>query len=100
MNITKITPDKHYIENYRQLISNHPGMMEGFSQFNEDWWISPQGDMNHVSDYCINAYRLGEDDWILHLMEKSWFDANTFLPAYFEACRRAEIKTVEIRVRY
>lgn len=74
---------------------------DGYEQFNEDWALSPEGDMSFHNDrYYISHDRLKEDDWILHLMGKGWFDANTFLPAYFEACRRNGIKVVKIRIQY
>ena len=51
--------------------------------------------------YLIYAERLAEPFWILHLLSsKKWFDANTFIPAYFEACRRAGIKKVTILTYY
>ena len=73
----------------------------GWELFNEDWFISPNGDMYaSYGRYDITADRLMEDDWIIHLMEKAWFDANTFLPAYFQACYRAKIKAVKILTHY
>ncbi len=69
--------------------------------FNEDWFLSPKGDMYESHGrYEIGAYSLKDDDWILHLMDKTWFDANTFIPAYFAACQKAGIKLVEIRTSY
>lgn len=69
--------------------------------YNEDWFISPNGDMYaSFGRYTIEAIRLKEEDWIIHLMEKKWFDANTFIPAYFEACKRAKIKEVTIQTFY
>lgn len=76
-------------------------MPEGFEVYNEDWYLSPQGDMcNKFSDYFIEADRLDEDDWFLHCMHKRWFDGNTFLPAYYEACKRAGIQEVTMRMYY
>lgn len=96
----EINPDRHYNENYRQTVKQHPDLMKGYEKFNSDWYIDKIGNMNHVSDYPIDANRLTEDDWFLHLMEKSWFDANTFLPAYFEALRRAGYKSFNQIVKY
>lgn len=73
---------------------------DGFEPFNEDWFLSPEGDMLNASEYYIPSDRLGEDDWILHCMGRNWFDANTYLPAFFEACRRAKIKVVKMRIDY
>lgn len=68
--------------------------------YNEDWEISPEGDMIGWGYYWIASERLGESDWILHLMEKAAFNANTFIPAYFEACRRAGLKEITIITHY
>jgi hypothetical protein len=74
---------------------------ENFELYNKDWFMSEHGDMCFAYfGYFIDAHRLGEGDWFLHLMGKKWFDANTFLPAYFEACERAGIKEVKVRISY
>lgn len=83
--------------------SNHirQSCPDGYDTYNEDWYLSTDGDMcNSRSDYFIEADRLDEDDWILHCMEMAWFDGNTFLPAYWEACRRAGIKEVTMKISY
>lgn len=74
--------------------------MEGseFHRFNADWFLDSKGNMCHNRGYDIAANRLSESDWLSHLMEKVWFDANTFLPAYFEACRRAGIEKLTINI--
>ena len=73
----------------------------GCEEYNGDWFMSTFGDLyNAWVDYSIPHTRLGEDDWILHLMNKDWFDANTFLPAYMEACRRCGGVVVQMRLRY
>ena len=56
--------------------------------------------MNARSCYVICSDVLDHDDWILLLTVKRWFDANTFLPAYFEACRRKGLKVVQMRIDY
>lgn len=100
-NILKvIKPDNNYNQNYRNLVAKRPSLMVGYNKFNDDWYLSDRGDMNHVSDYPIDADQLEDDDWILHLMEKSWFDANTFLPAYYHACRLAGVQSVEMTIYY
>lgn len=79
----------------------HQKCPEGYDVYNEDWFLSPKGDMcNRCSGYYIEADKLRKDDWILHCMERRWFDANTFIPAYWEACRRAGIKKVTMRIEY
>lgn len=55
--------------------------------------ITPGGSMIFQNFYRIDSELLEESNWILHLMlTKNWFDANTFIPAYFEACKGAGIK--------
>lgn len=101
MMIKEINPDVHYIEDYRRRINEGDIAIDGvWRPFNRDWFLSPEGDMNHVSDYPIERSQLDDEDWLLHLMEKSWFDANTFLPAYFEACRRAGLPRITIQTEY
>ena len=74
---------------------------DGYEKYNFEWYLSPQGDMmNTRSGYTIEHDILKKDDWVLHLSEKRWFDANTFIPAYFEACRRAGLREVVMRVIY
>lgn len=73
----------------------------GYEVYNVDWFLSPLGDMmNAISSYQIGSDVLDRNDWVLHLSEKRWFDANTFIPAYFEACRRKGIKTVQMCISY
>jgi len=70
---------------------------EGYEEFNTDWFLSPSGDMIcRRGGYQIAHDILPVTNWPEHLMEKRWFDGNTFLPAYFEACRRAGITTIRI----
>lgn len=74
---------------------------KGWDLFNNDWFLSPKGDMySPFGRYEIVASRLKEDDWCLHLSDKTWYDENTFLPAYLEACRRAGIREVKIITYY
>lgn len=66
-----------------------------------DWEISPKGDLCHKKmGYNIYNNQLNQNDWILHMMEKGWCDLNTFIPAYFEACRRAGINSLKILSNY
>lgn len=70
----------------------------GYEDFNVDWFLSPKGNMLYVwFDYEILYSQLEDQNTILHLMEKDWFDANTFIPAYFEACRRKGIQQLKIK---
>ena len=74
--------------------------LKNIERFNEDWAISDDGDLLGLGYYLISSHRLKEGNWLLHLMGKKWFDANTFIPAYFEACRRAGLKTVTVMTYY
>ena len=71
-----------------------------WQRFNSHWFISKAGDLLHVSGYQIGAGRLSEPDWILHLEEKIWFDANTFMPAYFAALRMTDRSSITIKTAY
>lgn len=94
-----IVPDNMNKNRSNEMTSWFGSPKEDWHKFNEDWWIDVRGDMYQVrEEYDIVADRLDEGDWIRHLMTKAWFDANTFLPAYFEACKRAGISKVTIDV--
>lgn len=70
-----------------------------WQRFNRDWFLDRSGSMLHCSGYMIPNIRVNEGDWVLHLMAKVWFDANTFLPAWMEALRRHGDETVLLRVK-
>ena len=73
----------------------------GYEVFNEDWLITVKGDMKcRRGGYNVWYEMLKQDDIILHLMEKRWFDANTFLPAFCEACKRAGIIHMSLLTHY
>ena len=81
----------------RQYVAEpHPDDCGGvkFTRFNRHWCLSEDGDMA-CGCYFIDSHRLSEE-WVEHLMGKNWFDANTFIPAYVEACRRAGVRQVNI----
>ena len=75
---------------------------DGALLFNENWIISKEGDLiggysgNYF--YGIWDYMLSQPDWIAQLMNKRWFDINTFIPVYIEALCRAGVE--EVRCRY
>lgn len=71
-----------------------------FKRYNSDWFMDNYGSLLHVSGYLIPHVRVDEDDWLLHLMGKVWFDANTFIPAYLTALKRHGVNTVNIRTAY
>lgn len=73
--------------------------------FNPDikslWYIKEDGGIYCPEhDYEIDKDELEEDDWILHLQTKGWFSFELFMPVYLEACRRAGIKKLNIRISY
>ena len=67
-----------------------------------DWTVSDNGDLiNTRYGYEISAEDLIErDDWILHMMEKSWMNYNSFIPAYFKALEKLGKKEVTIKIAY
>ncbi len=74
--------------------------ISGHNQFG-GWLVYPDGTLEHKQNgYLIGANRLRNDDWILHLLEKSWVDMNDFIPAYFQAMRNAGIQHATIRFYY
>lgn len=96
-----IHPSTDYIREYTDRIKKGwLNVPKGYKHVNADWLLTESGDMWHVTDYFIEHERLDEDDWFIHLMGKTWFDANTFMPAYIEACRRNNIKEITFRMRY
>lgn len=69
------------------------------AKWQEVWNVSKGGDLcNKENGYLITSEQLAKKNWFLHLADKVWFDANTFIPAYFEACRRAGIKEILLNV--
>ena len=76
----------------------HPN---GFKDFNEDWLIREDGFMlDKRTGYQIHPLELDMNNWLLHLLDKRWFDAETFLPAYLFACYKAGLKVIHIRIDY
>ena len=66
----------------------------------EHWCFVEGGSIYYPpSDYLIPVIDLDED-WILHLCSKGWFDLNDFIPIYFEALKRAGHKTIQIKTQY
>ena len=47
------------------------------------WFIQMAPSNTNKMATLIGANRLRNDDWILHLLEKSWVDMNDFIPASF-----------------
>lgn len=63
------------------------------------WDVDVEGNItNRKWSYEISHERLREDDWILHLSEKKWFDYNAYLAfkcAYRVACGIAGVSPVK-----
>lgn len=65
------------------------------------WKVSKKGDMNYQNGrYYISKEQLNQDNWIAHLFGKIWIDWNEFIPAYFQACKNAGIKSLNIKIFY
>lgn len=65
------------------------------------WHVCPDGTLDYKHGrYIIEGYRLTKNDWILHMMGKSWVNMNDFIPAYFQAMRNAGIQHATIRFYY
>ena len=80
------------------LVVNVPA---GYEAYNHDWCISPDGDLVNIwNGYEVGCDILGKEDLLLHLMDKHWFNVYYFIPAYFEACRRSGLNTIQVRVSY
>lgn len=79
---------------------NRPQSGGEWERYNSQWWLTPSGDMCAMGTYEIGADHLATPSWLMHLGEKSWFDANKFIPAWFEACRRAGIDEVTMWTHY
>jgi hypothetical protein len=61
------------------------------------WVVSANGDLDYDNRYFIDHSRLSED-WISHLSEKGWIVFNDFIPAYLQALRNANQKTITINI--
>ena len=88
-----------FTQKYSYEFINKPPQTLDYEEYNVDWFLSSRGDMMcRRGGYEITADILDRGHWLWFLTEKRWFDANTFLPAYYEACRRAGIKEVRITI--
>jgi len=64
------------------------------------WEVKHNGEMIFDNWYIIEADRINEKDWILHLSTKGWIDWNDFIPAYLQALENAKISEVTILTYY
>lgn len=89
------------IERLQRICTSHNCDWHGAKVVNQDWIVTQAGDILCIPhSYGIYDYALEKDDWIIHMAEKRWVNLNTFLPAYFEACRRKGLKVVQMRISY
>lgn len=73
----------------------------GYYDYNEDWYVRTDGQMlDKRTGYVIPPDELDREHWLIHLLDKRWFDATTFLPAYIEACRKAGLEVIHIRIDF
>ncbi len=94
----EILPCREQLDEFAKRIATHQMLPPiGYYAYNRDWYIDDNGNLWHITDYGIEVQLLDNEDWVLHLMQHSWFDANTFIPAYFEACTRAGIQSVVMK---
>lgn len=63
------------------------------------WFISLEGEMTHEF-YTIYPEMLTQDDLILHISGKTWFESADFFPAYFQALVNAGIQEVKFKSFY
>lgn len=80
--------DRNTIRPKKEITNNQHE--RGFEVFNEDWLINEVGDLHYRHHYYPIDARDLKEELIKHLMQKKWFDANTFMPAYFEGQFRWE----------
>ncbi len=52
---------------------------------NRQWAITPRGMECKKDGYEIEASRLHEMSWLLHMAEKKWVNMNDFVPCFFAA---------------
>lgn len=65
------------------------------------WEVSTNGNLKHSDpDYLIESARIKEKDWLLHMMEKSWIDLNTFVPAFLQASKNIGLNYISQKIHY
>jgi hypothetical protein len=64
------------------------------------WTASLNGDIVYDDYYHIQKERFNEPDWIIHLMDKGFFDFNEFMPIYMQAHFNAGLKTISFNIFY
>ncbi|WP_337045321.1 hypothetical protein [Emticicia sp. 17c] len=65
------------------------------------WKIFSGGDMENTElGYEITADRLNESDWWVSFLTEPKFDWNTFIHAYFYACKEAKVDILHIKMNF
>ena len=71
------------------------------------WVIERDGSMLHVNpsrpgyyDYYIEGDRLNEGNWVTHMIEKRWVNAQEFIRAFFTACQKRGLERVTLNANY
>lgn len=89
------------LKHLENLMTGQPiaGKATDYDAKTNDWTVGSDGTMSHKRYYYIIEGRsLYEGNWLDHMMQKTWVDMNTFVPAFLEACSRARVE--EVRVKY
>lgn len=65
------------------------------------WKIFAGGDMENTDlGYEITSDRLTEPDWWISFHTEPKFDWNTFIPAYFFACKQAKVDKLNLNLNF
>ena len=74
---------------------------DGTYWVNDQWYINPNGSLkSHNPDFVLYRKDLANSDWLRYLQTLDWVDFNKFIPAYFEALKRAGIKKINVLICY
>lgn len=66
-----------------------------------DWDVDIHGNMDFQNGrYYLESDRLRENDWFIHIWGRDYAIWNDFVPAYFQACYNAGIKSINQLVHY
>jgi hypothetical protein len=64
------------------------------------WSTDIEGNITFKDYYHIEAGRLNEPDWIIHLRKKPSFKFSDFMPVFLQACINADLELITIRTHY
>lgn len=72
--------------------------LEPLKRFGE-WLVFENGNMVHDTEgYEIDHDRLNESDWWTFFFTEPNFNWNEFIPAYFFACKQANVQTLNLNL--